>query len=131
MNFPPRQQVSGAGCRVSGMAPAPPGLNGSVGLGNGQSLQWYYTSSSGTCGPYNGSYTGWSFGYFTYVDASGYQYPMSGGASYIWSSQPQYCSPIGPQPAVLPPGYTGADNNIMINFTAGYGGAGSATITQQ
>jgi hypothetical protein len=111
--------------------PAPPPFNGSAGLGNGQSLQWYYTSSSGTCGPYNGTYTVWSFSYLTYVDSSGYSYPLTGGASYIWSSQPQYCPPIGPQPATLPLGYTGANNNIMINFTAGYGGAGSATITEQ
>jgi hypothetical protein len=111
--------------------PAP--LNGSSGLGNGQTLEWnYYVSSSGNCGPYGGTYTLWSFDYFTYVDASGYPYPISnGGASYIYGSQSQYCPPTGPQPAVLPLGYTGADGHMMIDFYPGYGGSGSAVITQQ
>jgi hypothetical protein len=108
-------------------------VKGSAGLGNDQSLEWhYYLSSSGTCGPYNGTYTVWSFDYFTYVDASGYPCPISeAGASYISSSQPQYCPPTGPEPAVLPLGYTGADGHMMIDFYPGYGGSGSAVITQQ
>ncbi len=75
----------------------------------------------------------WTFEYFTYVDASGYPYPISSaGAAYISSSQPQYCPPTGPQPATLLPfGPTGADGHMMIQFYPGYGGSGSAVITQQ
>ncbi len=109
--------------------PPPPSFNGEASLGNGQTLEWYYTETTGTC--YEGSYTDWQFSNFTYVDANGYQYPMNGDAAYISSSVQQECPPTGPEPASLPLGYTGANHNIMISFTAEYGGAGSATITQQ
>ncbi|MFZ0960840.1 MAG: hypothetical protein WAO35_08030 [Terriglobia bacterium] len=111
--------------------PAP--LNESLPLGNGQSLEWLYTTSSGTCGPpgIGGTYTAWTFAYFTYVDANGYPYPMCGGAAYVTGSGPPYCPTSGPQPTVQTLGPTGADGHMLINFYPGSGGLGSAVITQQ
>jgi hypothetical protein len=107
--------------------PTPPGLNGTTSLSNGGALKWYYTSSTSGCGPYGGTDTVWSLSYFTYADSTG-TYPMPGTASYIYSTQQQYCPPTGPQPPALPIGPTGPYNNIMVNVTAGYGGSGTATI---
>jgi hypothetical protein len=68
---------------------------------------------------------------FTYVDASGNQYPMVGGAGYVTSSGPPYCPTSGPNPTVETLGPTSADERMMINFYPGSGGSGSAVITQQ
>jgi len=92
--------------------------------GDQGTLEWNVSTTYGNCGPYHGTYTQWYFSGFTHVAHSGTRYPLTGSANYFQSSQPNYCPPTGPAPAVLPLG----TSSFMIYFYPQYGGHGSATI---
>jgi hypothetical protein len=99
----------------------------SYSFGSGQSLNWSVSTNSGTCGPYGGTLTEWTFGGFTFVDAWGDVYPLTFESApiYISSTQTQYCPPSGPMswPLALYMGST-----VIIDFYMESGGQASLTV---
>lgn len=95
-------------------------------FGSGRTLNWSVTTYGGACGPYGGTYTEWIFSGFTFVDAWGNNYPLTGigPAIYFSSSQQQYCPPSGPLSSPLPLQMGGS---TVINFYMQSGGSGTAT----
>jgi hypothetical protein len=100
--------------------------NMSYSFGSGETLDWSVITNTGTCGPYGGTYTEWTFSGFTYVDAWGDVYPLTpaGAAIYFGGSGLPYCPGVGPLASPLPL-YMGS--TLVINFYMQSGGYGSAT----
>lgn len=97
----------------------------------GGTLSWTVTSSSGKCGQWGTfTYTQWVFSSFKFA-YGGSNYSLSGSAVYFQDNNSTIgCPPNGPEPSVLPISLPpNIDNGAIIDFTAGYGGSGSAVLS--
>jgi hypothetical protein len=87
-------------------------------------LSWSFTTSTGNCGPYGGTFTEWYYNNFNYLDPNGVNHSLGGGAVYFSATQPAYC-PNGPG-ATLVINYPTA--GFDITFSPMANGQGSATL---